>query len=207
MQNGFIGTEHLLLGLVKLDQGTACEILRKAGVELEDARRLVENRVSTSPEGDPNLGKPIQTPRTKKVLALALRQARNFNHKYVGTEHLLLGMLEEKSGLAARVLLELGVELKQVQMEIRKSIDPNYQVASLAAVTDILEQQISLESDAGKASVKFMDLDYISIKVGVRSLEVEPRLAACLIALSGRKDVISTKSLLELISFLEDTGK
>lgn len=124
LNHDFVGTEHLLLGLISLGQGTAVAVLKKIGVGLELVRQEVEKCVGTGPERKPSLGIPY-TPRVKKVLALAMKEARALNHTYVGTEHILLGLLREGDGVAGRVLKNLDVDLEQTREEILKLLAPN----------------------------------------------------------------------------------
>jgi hypothetical protein len=132
--HNFVGTEHLLLGLIRLGQGTAVNVLQKLGVELETVRMAVEKAVGTGPE-QKLIGNIPYTPRVKKVLALAAKEARNLNHTYVGTEHILLGLLREGDGVAARVLKDLGVNAEETRLEILRELDPNYPGADAGAKT------------------------------------------------------------------------
>jgi ATP-dependent Clp protease ATP-binding subunit ClpC len=123
--HGYVGTEHLLLGLIALGQGVAVNVLQRMGVDLETVRLEVEKAVGVGPETK-TVGNVPFTPRVKKVLALAGSEARNLNHSYVGTEHILLGLLREGEGVAARVLKNLNVDLEKTRVEIMKELDPNY---------------------------------------------------------------------------------
>ena len=123
--HNFVGTEHLLLGLIKLGQGVAVNVLQKLGLDLDTVRMEVEKEVGTGP--DQKVMGPIPyTPRVKKVLALAGKEAKMLNHTYVGTEHILLGLLREGDGVAAKVLKALEVDLEQTRQEILKELDPNF---------------------------------------------------------------------------------
>ncbi len=124
--HNYVGTEHLLLGLIKLGQGVAVNVLQKMGLDLETVRLEVEKQVGTGPETK-QLGNVPFTPRVKKVLALASKEARALNHSYVGTEHILLGLLREGDGVAARVLKNLEVDIERTRNEILKELDPNFQ--------------------------------------------------------------------------------
>ncbi|MCX8089701.1 MAG: ATP-dependent Clp protease ATP-binding subunit [Verrucomicrobiae bacterium] len=126
--HNFVGTEHLLLGLIKLGQGVAVNVLQKMGLDLETVRMQVEKEVGTGPD-QKVIGNIPYTPRVKKVLALAAKEAKALNHTYVGTEHILLGLLREGDGVAARVLKNLDVDLEQTRQEILKELDPNYAAA------------------------------------------------------------------------------
>ncbi|NOS71664.1 MAG: ATP-dependent Clp protease ATP-binding subunit [Verrucomicrobia bacterium] len=123
--HNFVGTEHLLLGLIKLGQGVAVNVLQKMGLDLETVRMEVEKQVGTGPD-QKMIGNIPYTPRVKKVLALATKEAKALNHTYVGTEHILLGLLREGDGVAARVLKNLDVDIEQTRQEILKELDPNF---------------------------------------------------------------------------------
>ena len=123
--HNFVGTEHLLLGLIKLGQGVAVNVLQKMGLDLDTVRLEVEKQVGTGPD-QKMIGNIPYTPRVKKVLALAAKEAKNLNHTYVGTEHILLGLLREGDGVAARVLKNLDVDIEQTRQEILKELDPNF---------------------------------------------------------------------------------
>src|SRR5215216_2049395 len=123
--HNFVGTEHLLLGLIKLGQGVAVNVLQKMGLDLETVRMEVEKQVGTGPD-QKMIGNIPYTPRVKKVLSLAAKEAKALNHTYVGTEHILLGLLREGDGVAARVLKNMDVDIEQTRQEILKELDPNF---------------------------------------------------------------------------------
>src|SRR6476659_2681089 len=123
--HNYVGTEHLLLGLIKLGQGVAVNVLQKMGLDLERVRMEVEKHVGSPPETR-MIGNIPYTPRVKKVLALAGKEAKALNHSYVGTEHILLGLLREGEGVAARVLKSLEVDPARTRNEILKELDPNF---------------------------------------------------------------------------------
>ena len=123
--HNYVGTEHLLLGLINLGQGVAVNVLQKMGLDLETVRSAVEKQVGTGPETKPTGNIPY-TPRVKKVLALAGKEAKALNHSYVGTEHILLGLLREGEGVAARVLKSLDVDIERCRNEILAELDPNF---------------------------------------------------------------------------------
>jgi ATP-dependent Clp protease ATP-binding subunit ClpC len=124
--HNFVGTEHLLLGLIKLGQGVAVNVLQKMGLDLETVRMEVEKQVGTGPD-QKQVGNIPYTPRVKKVLSLASKEAKALNHTYVGTEHILLGLLREGDGVAAKVLKSLDIDIELVRQEILKELDPNFQ--------------------------------------------------------------------------------
>ncbi len=125
LNHNFLGTEHLLLGLIKLGQGVAVNVLTKMGLDLETVRMEVEKQVGTGPD-QKMIGNIPYTPRVKKVIALAQKEAKNLNHTYVGTEHLLLGLLREGDGVAAKVLRSLDVDIEVARQETLKELDPNF---------------------------------------------------------------------------------
>jgi len=113
----YIGTEHILLGLVKEGSGVGANVLKNLDVDLRKVRLEVEKLVKAGPEMV-TMGRLPQTPRAKKVIEYAVEEARNLNHNYVGTEHLLLGLLREHDGVAAQVLMNLGLKLEEVREEV-----------------------------------------------------------------------------------------
>lgn len=123
----YVGTEHLLLGLIALGEGVAVTVLENMGVSLEKVRMEVERAVGQGPETK-TVGNIPFTPRSKKVLQLAIAEAQALNHSYVGTEHILLGLLHEGEGVAAQVLRNLNVDLETARMEVLKELDPDFNV-------------------------------------------------------------------------------
>ncbi len=121
----YVGTEHLLLGLIALGEGVAVNVLERLGISLEAVRMEVDNAVGQGPETKLAGDVPF-TPRSKKVLQLALVEAQGLNHAYVGTEHLLLGLLREGEGVAAQVLRQLDIDLDTVRKEVLNELDPNF---------------------------------------------------------------------------------
>ena len=119
LNHNYVGTEHLLLGLIKLGQGVAVNVLQKMGLDLERVRAEVEKHVGSHPETN-MVGNFPYTPRVKKVLALAGKEAKALNHSFVGTEHILLGLLREGEGVASRVLQSLAVDPARTRNEILK---------------------------------------------------------------------------------------
>src|SRR5262245_42722533 len=120
----YIGTEHILLGLIKEGSGVAANVLKNLDIDLRKMRLEVEKLVLWGPDMV-SLGKLPQTPRTKKVIEYAIEEARNLNHNYVGTEHLLLGLLREQEGVAAQVLMNLGLRLEDVREEVLNLLGHN----------------------------------------------------------------------------------
>ncbi|MFV0415285.1 MAG: ATP-dependent Clp protease ATP-binding subunit [Chthoniobacterales bacterium] len=123
--HNYVGTEHLLLGLIKLGQGVAVNVLQKMGLDLDTVRNEVEKQVGSGSESK-SAGSIPYTPRVKKVLALAGKEAKSLQHSYVGTEHILLGLLREGEGVAARVLKNLEIDIERTRNEVLKELDPNF---------------------------------------------------------------------------------
>ena len=123
----YVGTEHLLLGLIALGEGVAVNVLANIGVSLENVRLEVEKTVGQGPETK-TVGNVPFTPRSKKVIQLAIAEAQSLSHTYVGTEHLLLGLLREGEGVAAQVLRNLSADLESVRIEVMKELDPNFEM-------------------------------------------------------------------------------
>jgi ATP-dependent Clp protease ATP-binding subunit ClpA len=120
VKHEYIGTEHILLGLVREGSGVAANVLKNLGLDLEKIRNEVEKVIPAGPIStlSGSSGKLPQTPRAKKVIEYAIEEARNLNHNYVGTEHILLGLLRENEGVASQVLMNLGLRLELVREEV-----------------------------------------------------------------------------------------
>ena len=145
--HSFVGTEHLLLGLINLGQGVAVNVLQKMGLDLETVRLEVEKQVGTGPD-QKLAGNIPYTPRVKKVLELTKKEAKALHHTYVGTEHILLGLLREGEGVAARVLKNLDIDIDLCRQEILQELDPNFE--DNEQVANGVEEEV----DANKKQVK-----------------------------------------------------
>jgi ATP-dependent Clp protease ATP-binding subunit ClpC len=124
LNHSFIGTEHILLGLLAAGEGIGAQALRSLGISLEAVRKEVEETIgrgSTRPDGDPPF-----TPRAKKVLELSFREAMAMNHSDIGTEHLLLGLLRDGGGVGAQVLIRLGADLRHVRQEVTRLLSARW---------------------------------------------------------------------------------
>jgi ATP-dependent Clp protease ATP-binding subunit ClpC len=120
----YIGTEHILLGLIKEGSGTGAAVLKNLGVDIE--KMLLEMEQLFKLKGGPDkvtMDKQSPTPFAKKVIEYAIEEARSLNHEYIGTEHILLGLLRESEGIAAQVLVNLGLSIERVRMEILKLLN------------------------------------------------------------------------------------
>lgn len=145
--HNYVGTEHLLLGLVKLGQGVAVNVLERLGLDLDSVRLEVEKQVGSGPEQNSG-GQIPYTPRVKKVLNLANKEAKQLSHSYVGTEHLLLGLLREGEGVAARVLQTLDVDIQRTRQEVLAEIDPNFNPDEEDDIFEVFEEGEEMEAEA-----------------------------------------------------------
>src|SRR4026207_1465199 len=168
--HNFVGTEHLLLGLIKLGQGVAVNVLQKMGLDLETVRMEVEKQVGTGPD-QKVVGNVPYTPRVKKVLALAAKEAKALNHTYVGTEHILLGLLREGDGVAARVLKNLDVDIEQTRQEILKELDPNFNAQDEQAGSEGQEKTTEKKGEVKTPALKAFGRDLTEI---ARKGEMDP---------------------------------
>jgi ATP-dependent Clp protease ATP-binding subunit ClpC len=145
--HNYVGTEHILLGLIKLGEGVAVNVLGRMGLDLKTVRNAVEKQVGPGPD-DAKAPESIPlTPRVNKVFVHAVAEARNLGHAYVGTEHLLLGLLKEGEGVAARVLQQLEVDIERCRKEILADINPE---ASGDSESKGAEGESSSESEQGE---------------------------------------------------------
>jgi len=115
----YMGTEHILLGLIKQQASVGANVLKNLEIDLRDVRIEVEKLIRSGPE-PVTMGKLPQTPRAKRVFEFAIEESRNLSHNYVGTEHLLLGLLREYDGVAGMVLTNLNLKLEDVREEVLK---------------------------------------------------------------------------------------
>ena len=131
----YVGTEHLLLGLIKDGTGIAANVLKNLDIDLRKIRHEVEKLVRSGPD-TVTMGRLPQSPRSKKVLEYAVEEARNLSHSYVGTEHILLGLLREQEGVAAQVLLNLGLQLEDVRREVMDLLGHDVDMGGNIALAD-----------------------------------------------------------------------
>ncbi len=155
----YIGTEHLLLGLVKEGSGVAANVLKNLDVDLRKIRHEVEKMVRSGPDLV-TMGRLPQTPRAKKVIEYSMEEARNLNHNYVGTEHILLGLLREHEGVAAQVLLNLDLKLEDVRREVLNllghGIDPSDVGGGVGTLTDFPDEP-ETPQQRGKSKTPALD--------------------------------------------------
>jgi ATP-dependent Clp protease ATP-binding subunit ClpC len=155
LNHNYIGTEHLLLGLVMEENGIASRVLRDMGANAAEISRAVERMAPRNPR--PPFGKPTLTPRTKHVIELAVEEARQLSHPFIGTEHLLLGLMQEGEGIATEVLRSMGIALDRVRTETNKAILENQaqekaakKKESKTPLTDQLGFDLTVRASEGK---------------------------------------------------------
>ena len=170
----YIGTEHILLGLIQEGQGVAANVLKSMAVDLEKISREIEKIVKAGPALEPSVQIPF-TPRAKKVVELALEEAGNLGHNYIGTEHLLLALLREQEGIAAHVLRALGVRLDEVREEVIEFLGGAPQEDSEEEAADI-GQGVETEHAAshGKSKTPALDTFGRDLTESARRDELDP---------------------------------
>ena len=151
MHHHFVGTEHLLLGLIALGQGVAVNVLHRLGLKLEDVRAEIVTQVGSGPD-QKLIGNLLLTPRVKRVLTLADKERKALRHTYLGTEHILLGLLRDGDGVAARVLANLRIDLVQIRQDILKELDPNFALDYGQQPSDLPEGTLPTTSDTASAA-------------------------------------------------------
>jgi len=151
----YIGTEHILLGLVKEGSGVGATVLKNLEVDIKKLRLEIEKLVKSGPDMG-TMGKLPHTPRAKKVIEYAIEEARSLNHNYVGTEHLLLGLLRETEGIAAQVMMNLGLRLEDVRQEVLNLLGAGVDTNEPAAGLDM---KMGGPAMAGKPKSKTPALD------------------------------------------------
>jgi len=126
LHHQFVGTEHILLGVIALGQGCAFNVLVNLGINPDDLRKTIEASINHGPDLE-NKERGNYTPRVKMVLAIASNEAKTLHHHYVGTEHLFLGLLGESGGMAGKILREnYHLNLAEVRKKVLKELDPNF---------------------------------------------------------------------------------
>ncbi|MFP6666892.1 MAG: ATP-dependent Clp protease ATP-binding subunit [Pirellulales bacterium] len=151
----YIGTEHILLGLIKEGSGVAANVLKNLDVDLRKIRLEVEKLVQSGPDMV-TMGKLPQTPRAKKVIEYSMEEARNLNHNYVGTEHILLGLLRELEGVAAQVLMNLGLKLEEVREEVLNLLGHGLEAGEVSERSSS-EREPSSGGKSGKSKTPALD--------------------------------------------------
>ncbi len=145
LNHNFIGTEHILLGLISEGEGMAAEALESLGIALESVRERV--RETIGPASGPPSGSPPFTPRAKTVLELSLREAIQLGHNHIGTEHMLLGLVRESEGVAAQVLIALGVDLSRVRQQVIDILSSHEEEQSGAGASPPQDHLAAVDAD------------------------------------------------------------
>lgn len=168
LKHDYIGTEHILLGILDEGNGVASCALKNLDIRLDDTRRKVEELTATGSSAPPLWQLPF-TPRAKKVMELALEEAAMLGHTYIGTEHLLLGLLQEGSGIAASALAAMKVKLEDVRAEVLDVLGANESL-----VADGKHDDANLESEAALKFIASLPLDGVQCDHNMRHQETEP---------------------------------
>ncbi|MCP4759925.1 MAG: ATP-dependent Clp protease ATP-binding subunit [Planctomycetes bacterium] len=169
----YIGTEHILLGLVKEGSGVGANVLKALEIDLRKVRLEVEKLVKSGPEMV-TMGKLPQTPRAKKVLEYAIEEARHLNHNYVGTEHLLLGLLREQDGVAAQVLMNLGVKLEDGREEVLNLLGAGIEPEDMEEVEEGQGEAPAASPRRGKSKTPALDSFGRDLTELARNGELDP---------------------------------
>ncbi len=164
----YVGTEHILLGLMKEGSGVAANVLENLEIDLRKLRLEVEKIICRGPEMLVT-GRLPQTPRAKKVIEYAIEEARNLNHNYVGTEHLLLGLVREELGVAAQVLKNLGLRSHDVRAEVLDIL--GHPRPAKKSSEEVVQRDVPLSATAAEEGIRFLELHFQSERMRNRSLE------------------------------------
>ena len=171
LRHNYIGTEHLLLGLLREEEGLAARVLEALDVSLEDVRHQVERIIGSGDEVA--TGQIPFTPRGKKVLELALREALGLGHNYIGTEHILLGLVREGEGVGMRILLDLAVDEDQIRNEVIRAIagPAGGRPQPVTPLAPDLQAEVERVRAEKEAAIEAQDLDKAaSLRVRERNL-------------------------------------
>jgi ATP-dependent Clp protease ATP-binding subunit ClpC len=166
LNHNYIGTEHILLGLIHEGEGVAAKALESLGISLEAVRQQVEEIIGQGQQA-PSGHIPF-TPRAKKVLELSLREALQLGHNYIGTEHILLGLIREGEGVAARILVKLGADLNRVRREVIRLLH-GYAPEALTGISSVESRLSAVEQWVAEQA----DLPSLAEKVRQLSEEIE----------------------------------
>jgi ATP-dependent Clp protease ATP-binding subunit ClpC len=145
LNHEYIGSEHILLGLIEEDTGVAANVLKNLAIDVRKISREIEQICSVL-DGFQTTAKLLPTPRLKKIIENSIEEAHNCNHTYVGTEHILLGVLRDQDGVAAQVLINLGLKLEDVRVEVLNLLGHNaeqYEANRPNATSTITSEDLS----------------------------------------------------------------
>jgi ATP-dependent Clp protease ATP-binding subunit ClpA len=168
LDHNYIGTEHILLGLIREGEGVAAKALESLGISLDAVRQQVEEIIGRGQQA-PFDFIPF-TPRAKKVLELSLRESQQLGHNYIGTEHILLGLIREGDGVAAQVLVKLGADLNRVRQQVIQLIAAQQQPGHLPAREGVPVTEVQARLDAIEGRLGAIDdlLAAVEQRVGIR---------------------------------------
>ena len=191
LHHDYVGTEHILLGLIREGEGVAAAVLTNLNVDLDQIHERVEESVRKG-KATIALGELPYTSRAKKVLEFAMAEARDFNHSYVGTEHLLLGLLREEKGIAAQVLNSLGVTLDEARAETLKVLGSDVNQSEPAAIGGGQTQQVG---GKGEKKSKTPALDHFcrDLTELARQAKLDPTIRPHVRDRAGRRDPLPTE--------------
>jgi ATP-dependent Clp protease ATP-binding subunit ClpC len=173
LNHNYIGTEHILLGLLHEGENVAAKALQALGITLEGARQQVEEIIGRGHE-DPSGQIPF-TPRAKKVLELSLREAIHFHHDYIGTEHILLGLLREGEGVAVQVLARLGADLNEVRLRVIQLLGQEGEAAGVPLAESVTREG-ALPRPAGAREFWLTEVQDALAKIADRLTAIERHL-------------------------------
>jgi ATP-dependent Clp protease ATP-binding subunit ClpC len=142
LNHNYVGTEHILLGLLREGNGVAARALESLGIGLDAVRQQVEQIIGRG-QGPPPEGHIPFTPRSKRVLELSLRESLDLGHTYIGTEHILLGLIREGEGVAAQVLVDMGIDLDRARQQVIQLLTGRQQAESPAAGAEDLRKRLA----------------------------------------------------------------
>lgn len=196
LNHEYVGTEHILLGLIATETGVAQVVLRNLGIDLTRIRRGIEKTIVRGPVV--TLGKPPQTPRAKKTLEFAIEEARGLNHDYVGTEHLLLGLMRENEGVAAQVLRHLGLDIQAARQEVLNLLGQNVTSESDHGATE----SAKLAEDPAAAIQHLPDHAREIVKLFERQIELIREEKEEFVATQEWEQAASLRDILEMLKKL-----
>ena len=196
MNSAHVGTEHLLLGLMRENEGVGAQILQKMGVNLQKVRSEMEAEVQSSEVA--GASEPKLTPKAKRVLEMAADEARRLRHNYIGTEHLLLALLREKDGLAAKVLRKLGLNLEEAR---------TYVLDYLGSEAHVLSHEPKFSDPLKRLTPKAQFVFALAINEAQRMNQNAAAPEHFLLALLHENDGIATQILSEAGLDLEKARK
>jgi ATP-dependent Clp protease ATP-binding subunit ClpA len=176
LSHNYVGTEHVILGIVKLGQGTAVNVLQKMGIDLETLRCSVEKQLGSGQESKKGGSIPY-TPRVKKVLSIAGKEAKTLSHSYLGTEHILLGLLREGEGVAARVMKSLDIDIERMRKEILLELERSLGASSTESETGASSQELGIVHGFAERLIAIFDFNVADLGDPTVAVEMTKKAA------------------------------